>query len=321
MFSRHPTVAHRAGVIRLVTGGGAALLVAAGLTAGCSTTPEPVDEHAEHATPAPPATGDVAGSTAVGQDPTLPADAAGAPARLAASPRHGEWAMIDANGDSIRAWVVYPERDTPAPVVLVVHEIYGVTHWIRAVADQLAAEGFIAIAPDLMTAANVPTGEDGDPIRDQATAAIRSLDPAVYHPQLRAIAEWGMALPAAAQLYGIVGFCWGGTASFTHAIESPRLGAAVVYYGSSPATERLQHINAPVLGLYGQDDARVNATVPDAEAEMRRLGKPFEAHFYEGAGHGFLRQQDGRDGANLAATREAWPLTVRFFRQYLDAQR
>jgi carboxymethylenebutenolidase len=280
----------------------------------CSTTPA-VDEHAGHAAAGVSAVGDVAHRGLV-----LPADAAGAPARLNASPRHGEWVMINAAGDSIRAFVVYPERSTPAPVVLVVHEIYGVTHWIRGVADQLAREGFIAIAPDLMTAANVPTGDDGDPVRDQATAAIRALEPGVYHRQLRAIAEWGMALPAATRRYGIVGFCWGGTASFTHAIESAALGAAVVYYGSSPATERLQAIRAPVLGLYGSDDARVNATVPAAEAEMQRLGRFFEAHFYEGAGHGFLRQQDGRDGANLAATRAAWPLTVQFFKRHLEGQ-
>jgi carboxymethylenebutenolidase len=290
------------------------LLSLAVLTVACSTAPA-TDEHASHTVP--PAAANVAGDVAH-QDPTLPADAAGAPARLNASPRHGEWVMIDAAGDSIRAWIVYPERSTAAPVVLVVHEIYGVTHWIRGVADQLAAEGFIAIAPDLMTAANVPLAEDGDPVRDEATAAIRALDPAVYHRQLRAIADWGMALPAAAPRYGIVGFCWGGTASFTHAIESPSLGAAVVYYGSSPATERLQAIRAPVLGLYGEDDARVNATVPAAEAEMQRLGRWFESHFHAGAGHGFLRQQDGRDGANLAATRAAWPLTVQFFRRHLD---
>jgi carboxymethylenebutenolidase len=288
---------------------------AAALLVACSTTP-PADEHAGHAAPAASTASTAAAGVA--QDPTLPADAAGAPARLAASPRHGEWVMIDAGGDSIRAWIVYPERSTAAPVVLVVHEIYGVTHWIRGVADQLAAEGFIAIAPDLMTAANVPTGEDGDPIRDQATAAIRALDPNHYHLQLAAIAAWGMALPAAAPRYGIVGYCWGGTASFTHAIRSPRVGAAVVYYGSSPATEELHRINAPVLGLYGQDDARVNATVPGAETEMRRLGKTFEPHFFDGAGHGFLRQQDGRDGANMAATRAAWPMTVAFFRRHLE---
>jgi len=77
--------------------------------------------------------------------------------QLSSSSRHGEWAMIPAGaGDSVRAWVVYPERSDRAPVVLVVHEIYGASNWIRSVADALAAEGFIAIAPDLLTGKGVP---------------------------------------------------------------------------------------------------------------------------------------------------------------------
>lgn len=269
--------------------------------------------------PVPGASGNAGGAAAQAAQGALPAGANEALARLDASPRHGEWAMVPVGGgDSIRAFVVYPERSTLAPVVLVVHEIYGVTHWIRAVADQLAAEGFIAIAPDLMTAAGVPTGPDGDPVRDQATAAIRALDPGVYQPQLTAIAEWGMALPAASDRYGIVGFCWGGTASFTHATVSPQLGASVVYYGSSPRTETLANIRAPVLGLYGEDDARVNVSIPAAAEEMQQRGLRFEHHLFAGAGHGFLRQQDGQDGANMAATERAWPMTVAFFRQHLE---
>src|SRR4029077_14273350 len=78
-------------------------------------------------------------------DPRLPPDAAGAPARLAASPRHGEYVTIrTGGGDSLRAWVVYPQRSTKAPVVVVVHEIFGLSSWVRGVADQLAADGFIA---------------------------------------------------------------------------------------------------------------------------------------------------------------------------------
>ncbi|MGH7465054.1 MAG: dienelactone hydrolase family protein, partial [Longimicrobiales bacterium] len=213
---------------------------------------------------------------------------------------------------------VYPERSTPAPVVLVVHEIFGLTNWIRSVADQLAADGFIAIAPDLMTAHDLPTDERGDPVREQATATIRTLDPATYQPQLVAIAEWGMALPAATDSYGIVGFCWGGSASFRHAVESASVDAAVVYYGSSPATETLARVSAPVLGLYAGSDERVNSTVPPADSAMKQLGKPYEYHMFDGSGHGFLRQQDGRDGANMAATRRAWPLTIAFFREHLE---
>jgi carboxymethylenebutenolidase len=284
-------------------------LFLAALTACSSASAD--DEHDGHSDAA------AAQPTADAQDPNLPAGADAAAQRLETSPRHGEWVMIDAGGDSIRAWVVYPERSTPAPVVLVVHEIFGLTSWVRGVADQLAADGFIAIAPDLMTGHDLPTDENGEPVREQATRTIRTLDPDTYHPQLVAVAEWGMAQPAASDSYGIVGFCWGGSASFRHAIESASVDAAVVYYGSSPETESLARVNAPVLGLYGGDDERVNASVPPADSAMKQLDKPYDYHMFEGAGHGFLRDQQGRDGANLAATRRAWPLTVGFFREHL----
>jgi carboxymethylenebutenolidase len=248
----------------------------------------------------------------------LPAGAADAQARLDASPRHGEWVVIPAGpSDTVRAWVVYPERKTKAPVVLVVHEIFGLSPWIRAVADQLAADGFIAIAPDLLTSKNIP-GSPLNPNPDSARAAIRSLDRDVVHRQLSAVARYGTALPAANGRYGIVGFCWGGSESFWHAVYAPTLGASVVYYGSSPDTTRLTSVRAPVLGLYGENDARVNATVPPAQATMKALGKTFEAATFTRAGHGFLRAQTAQDGANLAATKEAWPRTVAWFRKYLE---
>ncbi len=248
----------------------------------------------------------------------LPPGADDARQRLTASPRHGEWVVVRTGPtDSVRAWVVYPERAEPSPVVLVVHEIFGLSDWIRAVADQLAAEGFIAIAPDLLTMKDVPTTAEGEPERQAAVREIRTLDPDDVHRQLRAVAEYGMGLPAARPAYGIVGYCWGGMVSFAHATRSPTLGAAVVYYGTSPATDALAAARAPVLGLYGGDDARVNATIPPADSAMSALGKTYETRVFAGAGHGFLRAQDGRDGANLAATRQAWPLTVEWFRRHL----
>jgi carboxymethylenebutenolidase len=256
------------------------------------------------------------GANASAQD--LPAGASEARARIAASPRHGEWAMLAVGSDSIRAWVVYPERSDPAPVVLVVHEIFGLSHWIRAVADQLAADGFIAIAPDLLTMKGLPEDAEGQPDAQAARDVIGTLARAAVHRQLKAVADWGMKLPAARPAYGIVGFCWGGSASFTHAVESPELGAAVVYYGGSPETQELARIRAHVLGLYGGEDARVNASVPAADSAMKALSKPYTPHFFAGAGHGFLRQQAGQEGANLRATQQAWPLTVAFFRQHLD---
>jgi carboxymethylenebutenolidase len=181
------------------------------LVGACAGSPAP-DEHADHP---PGAAGAVHAISA--QDPALPPGAAGADARLAASPRHGEWVMVPASaGDSVRAWVVYPERADPAPVVLVVHEIYGLSDWIRSVADQLAADGFIAIAPDLLTGKNVPEGPDG-PVPDSARAAIRTLLPADVQRRLDAVASYGMDLPAAEPRYGIVGFCWGGSTAFANA--------------------------------------------------------------------------------------------------------
>ena len=252
-------------------------------------------------------------------DRELPPDAAGAPARLASSPRHSEWAMIrTGDGDSLRVWVVYPQRSTKAPVVLVVHEIFGLSSWIRSVADQLAADGFIAIAPDLLTMKNLPSGPDSI-VAPLAQAAIRTLDPGWVQRQISAAAQYGMSLPAAENNYGIVGFCWGGAASFAHAVYSPRLGASVVYYGTSPRTADLGSVRAPVLGLYGGNDNRVNATIAPADSAMRALGRTYVPTIYPGAGHGFLRQQAGLEGANMAATRAAWPATIAWFRKHLGS--
>jgi carboxymethylenebutenolidase len=259
-----------------------------------------------------------ASASGAGSASAIPAGAAEVQARLAASPRHGEWAMVSAGaGDSVRAWVVYPERRDRAPVVVVVHEIFGLTGWIRGVADQLAAEGFIAIAPDLLSGKNIPAGPDGDPVRDSATAAIRTLDAAAVQRRLDATARYAMSLPAALPRYGIVGFCWGGGVSFAHAVHAPGLGASVVYYGVSPATPSLASVRAPVLGLYGENDARVDATIAPADSAMRALGRTYQHEIFAGAGHGFLRQQDGQNGANLRAAQAAWPRTIQWFRRYL----
>ena len=97
----------------------------------------------------------------------------------------------------------------------------------------------------------------------------------------------------------------------------PHLNAAVVYYGTAPADEALAAIKAPVLGNYGGDDARVTATVSPTEAAMKKAGKTYEPHVHDGAGHGFLRQQAGKEGANLKATRAAWPRTIAFLKDAL----
>lgn len=248
---------------------------------------------------------------------SLPPAAEDAAARLAASPRHSEWASIGTGADSVRAFVVFPERSGKAPVIIVVHEIFGLTPWVRAVADQLAADGFIAVAPDLLTG-RIPAGLTDQQSADTARVIIRTLDAGWVQRTLDAVARYGTTLPAASGSYGIVGYCWGGAVSFEHAAHAAALGASVVYYGTSPPAERLANVRAPVLGLYGEQDERVNATIPRADSVLRALGRAYEKEIYAGAGHGFLRQQSGMAGANMAATQLAWPRTVAFFRKQLE---
>ena len=256
-------------------------------------------------------------AVANGDDPSLPADAAHVAARLSSSPRHGEWAMIRTpQGDSVKSWVVYPQRPDRAPVVIVVHEIYGLSAWARGVADQLAADGFIAIAPDLLTMSAVPRTADTVATQD-ATNATRTLNSETIQRELDAVAAYGMGLPSAQKRYGIVGFCWGGGLSFAHAAHSPSLGASVVYYGVSPTKDQMRAIRAPVLGLYAGSDARVVATIPSADSVLLPMGRTYVHKIFDGAGHGFLRQQSGMNGANMAATQKAWPATIAWFRKYL----
>jgi carboxymethylenebutenolidase len=247
-----------------------------------------------------------------------PASGDEAKARLDASPRHGEWVTYDAGaGGPVSALVVYPERSDKAPVVVVIHEIYGLTDWIRSVADQLAAEGFIAIAPDLLSGKG-PEGAGTDSFdRQGAVSAIRALEWSEVVRRLNGAAHYAMELPSALPAFATIGYCWGGSTSFRYATAQPALDAAVVYYGGAPAAEELPKITAPVLGLYGGDDARVNATIEPAEAEMVRLNKVYEYQIFDGAGHGFLRQQSGREGANMRATEKAWPLTITFLKSAL----
>ena len=250
------------------------------------------------------------------QAPNIPASGQNAVARLNSSPRHGEWVAIKVNAtDSVMAWVVYPERKDKAPVVIAIHENTGINTWTRGVADQLAADGFIGIAPDLTTMFR--SGDlTQDPDRDAGRAAIGRVTPELANAMLDAVANYGMNLPSAQKKYGIIGFCWGGARSFLHATHSPSLAASVVFYGSPPSVEAMTQIKAPVLGLYGGNDARINATIPATDSAMKKLGKWYEYHIFDGAGHGFLRAQDGNE-ANAKASVDAWPKTVAFLKAKL----
>lgn len=252
-------------------------------------------------------------------DEKLPAGEEHAKASLEKSPRHGEYLDVElgAGQKALRAWVVYPERKGKTPVVIVIHEIFGLSDWIRAVADQLAEDGFIAVAPDLICGKGPNGGcTDSIPSRDDVVKAVRGLTPEEVRARLDAVRGYALKIPAGNKKTATVGYCWGGARSFEYATKQPGLNAAIVYYGTAPDTASLSAIKAPVLGLYGEDDARVNTTIEPAAAEMKKLKKTYEVEIYKGAGHGFLRAQSGREGANLKATQAAWPQMLAFLRKH-----
>jgi len=250
----------------------------------------------------------------------LPPPEDSALAALNRSPRHGEWVDVAYPGHApLRTWVVYPERSTKAGVVLVIHEIFGLTDWIRSVADQLAAEGFIAVAPDLVSGLGPGGGgTDSTASRDDAVKLVRQLTPDETSARLVAVRDWALKLPSANGKLATIGFCWGGGRSFAAATMTPPPRACVVYYGTAPDSAQILSVRAPVLAHYGGDDARVNATIDAAKAALAKEKIPYDPHVYPGAGHGFLRQQTLRDGANMKASEQSWPLTINFLRTHLD---
>jgi carboxymethylenebutenolidase len=275
------------------------------------------DPHAGHAQ-------EPAAKAAAPDNPSIPPDNGASSDRLKASPRHGEWVDIKMpSGSPLKSFVIYPERRDKAPVVLIIHDIFGMGDWARAVGDQLAKEGFIAIVPDLLSGKG-PNGGGSEELGQNVGQAIRTLTAADVAARLDATMAYGKSLPSSNGRTGVIGFCWGGSQSFSYAVAQPALSAAVVYYGTAPMktedgkqvvdADQLIKIKAPVIGFYGGNDSRVTATVEPTTAEMKKLGKTYETHVMEGAGHGFLKGQ-AQNAANAKAAADAWPLTIAFLKK------
>jgi carboxymethylenebutenolidase len=227
---------------------------------------------------------------------------------LEKSPRHREWAVIKHDGRTVHTLVVYPESSEKTPVVLIIHEIFGLTEWAQDLADQVAAAGYIAVAPDLLSGMGPQGGGTDKFSQDDAIKAIRELNPDQITADLNAAADYGLKLPAANGKLFVAGFCWGGGQSFRFATNRPDLKAAFVFYGEAPEKQALTRIKAPVYGFYGGNDERIDATIPAATDAMKQLGKTYEPVVYEGAGHGFMRAGEAPDAteANKKARAEAW---------------
>lgn len=231
-----------------------------------------------------------------------------AAAKLEKSPRHREWATIKHDGRSVETFIAYPESHDKTPVVLIIHEIFGMTDWVQDLADQVAEAGYIAVAPDLLSGLGPNGGRTTSFAPNTVMEAIGKLNPDQITADLNAAADYGLKLPASNGKLFVAGFCWGGGQTFRFATNRRDLSAAFVFYGPPPEKDAMARITAPVYGFYAGNDARIGATVPGAEADMKAAGKTYEPVTYEGAGHGFMRAGEAPDAndANKKAREDAW---------------
>src|SRR5437762_771671 len=208
---------------------------------------------------------------------------------LAKSPRHGEWVTVKHGDRAVETFVVYPESKSKTPVVLIIHEIFGMTDWVQNLADQVAAAGYIAVAPDLLSGMGANGGRSSDFAEGKTMEAVSHLNPDQVTADLNAAADYALKFPASNGKLFVGGFCWGGGQTFRFATNRADLAAAFVCYGGPPEKDAMARIKAPVYGFYAGNDARIDATIPDTLAAMKTAGKSYDPVTYDGAGHGFMR--------------------------------
>ncbi len=250
-----------------------------------------------------------------GKLPDLPAGVFNAHSTLENSKLRSEFVDIPVGDVKLHTWIVYPEGNGKAPVVLAMHHGPGLDEWQQALGVQLAEQGFISVTPDLLSGFGPNSGNYAS--FDGTDAVMRGLARLTQDEgirRLKAAYEYGMKLPRANGKSATIGFCMGGGYSFRFAGEVPEINAAVVFYGGAPNEQIMAHIKAPVLGFFGEDDARVTAGVAPATAAMEKLGKVFESHIYPHATHGFLEYQDL--AGNPQATSDSWSRTIAFLKQH-----
>lgn len=230
--------------------------------------------------------------------------------QLNESPRHHEWVSLSVGERQLHGFLAFPEKSTPTTTVIVIHENRGLTDWVRAFADQLAAEGYLAIAPDLLSEFDNEYKKTSDfASSDDARTALYQLPPDRITTDLSALEQYIGTIASANGKVIVMGFCWGGSQTFRHATNSAAIDAAMVFYGSPPKNaDAFEKINVPVYGFYGENDQRINATIEDTRAIMANLKKHYDPVIYPDAGHAFMRRGDDPNGdaANRRARDAAW---------------
>jgi len=226
------------------------------------------------------------------------------------SARRQEWVEIPVTQNRVvRALVAYPDSATPATVVVVLHEDRGLTNWERGIVDRLAARGYVAIAPDLLSdVASKGGGTDSFETTAAAREAVYQLKPDQVAADIDAVCAFARKAPEGNQRIAVAGFCWGGARAFEYATHNPEVAATLVFYGAAPGVDQMKNIHTPVHGFYGENDTRVTGDLNKVKTQMKDTGKVFQAVTYSGAAHGFLRTGAAKDArpADRKAHDEAW---------------
>ncbi|HYP02648.1 MAG TPA: dienelactone hydrolase family protein [Pyrinomonadaceae bacterium] len=224
-----------------------------------------------------------------------------------------EMVEFKSNGATAAGYLAVPESGTGAGVI-VIQEWWGLVPHIKGVCERFAAEGFVALAPDLYHGRSTTSP-------DEAGKLMMALDIERTERDLRGAIEYLLAHEATeGARVGTVGFCMGGALSLYAASKNAQVGACVVFYGGHPKVKPdLENLRAPVLGLYAERDTFATpALARELEAKLNALGKPIEIHVYENADHAFFNDERP-EVYNADAAADAWQRTVRFLREHLGA--
>ena len=212
------------------------------------------------------------------------------------------------------AYVVRPQDGRPAPAVVLIHENKGIVPYITDTARRLAAAGFVAVAPDLLSRLGGTGAFDS---QDDVIAALATIDAVDVTADVRAAIDWAAEQDfVRGDRIGILGFCYGGGVAWRVLTEEPRLAAGVPFYGPVPDVDAVPRICAPVLAVYGAKDERITSMLPAIREEMERHGKTFHPVVFEGAGHAF-HNDTNPDRYHPEAAREAWRAAVAWLDRWL----
>lgn len=234
--------------------------------------------------------------------------------------------LIDIPGSEITAYRADPPGE-PRGALIVIHEIWGLVDHVKGVADRFAAEGYLVLAPDILSGVGVPpeVGQElhnlmksadeaartaAQPLLREKLAPARSPEYGAWAiAQLKKVVDYLETQPGIDGRVAVTGFCFGGSYSFALAAAEPRIRAAVPFYGSPPATADVTAIACPILAFYGDRDENLMASLPEVTKAMAAAGIAFEAKVYAGARHAFFNDTNSLT-YDASAAADSWQLAL-----------